>query len=109
MRRYEVNAYVECVHRYKISETTMVTPIVLNMLSLSPERQAMLDSLRFIWCGGAPLSAELQNHMSDILHPDAIVAQVWGMTEIGWITTMHFPEKDDTGSVGRLLPNFEAK
>ena len=31
------------------------------------------------------------------------------MTEGGWISTLKWPERDDSGSVGKLLPNVEAK
>lgn len=31
------------------------------------------------------------------------------MTEVFWITGFKYPEKDDTGSAGRLLPNVEAR
>ena len=54
-------------------------------------------------------AVRLQNRLMSILHPEAIVAQVWGMTEMGLVTTFHYPEKDDTGSVGKPLPNMEAK
>ncbi|RDL34790.1 uncharacterized protein BP5553_07918 [Venustampulla echinocandica] len=109
MKRYQPAKYTEFISRYKISETTMVNPIIFNLLALPESERAALDSLRFVWCGGVALDAVVQNKLSGILNPDAIVAQVYGMTEIGWIVTMHFPEKDDTGSVGRLLPSMEAK
>ncbi|KUI57336.1 4-coumarate--CoA ligase-like 1 [Cytospora mali] len=35
--------------------------------------------------------------------------EVWGLTEMGWITAFHYPEKDESGSVGRLLPGNEAR
>ena len=79
------------------------------LLGLKEEERSSLQSLRAIWCGGVPLDISIQNKFREILHPDAIVKQVWGLTEIGWATTMKYPERDDTGSAGRLLPGLEAR
>ena len=87
----------------------MANPIVLSLVAAPEREQQRLSSLRFAWVAGAPLEAKLQNRLVAILHEDAMVCQVWGMTEIGWITTLQYPERDDTGSAGRLLPNTEAR
>lgn len=86
-----------------------MTPIVLALLGLPvAKRETVLRCLRMLWCGGAPLSVRDQNSLSDLCHPEARFSQVWGLTEMGWITTTHYPEKDRSGSVGRLLPGNEA-
>lgn len=109
MKRFDLGQFVECFNRYGITETTIVTPIVMAILALPQDQRVRLASLRYAWCGGAPLDGSIQNQFNESLHPDAIVSQVWGLSEIGWITTFHYPEKDQLGSVGRLLPNMEAK
>lgn len=109
MKRYHPDQFVEFIEKYKITETTMVNPIIFNLLALPASKQLALQSLRFIWCGGVALPASVQNNLSNVLHKNAIVAQVWGMTEYGWITTLQYPERDNTGAVGRLLPNTEAR
>ena len=68
-----------------------------------------MKSVRFVWCGGAPLDATVVRKMYRLLAPDACIAQVYGMTEAGWISTLKWPERDESGSVGKLLPNVEAK
>ena len=82
MKRYDRDEFVDCVARYSITETAVAPPIILQLLAL-PQAKKSLVSIRFIWCGGAPLLASVQNRMSHCLHSDAIIAQVWGMTEIG--------------------------
>ncbi|MCJ1382874.1 hypothetical protein MMC17_005987 [Xylographa soralifera] len=82
--------------------------MVFDLLTV-PNETKLLSTLRYVWCAGAPLSGEAQRRMIDMLDPTAIFSQVWGMSEVGWITTFHFPESDTSGSVGRLLPNMEAK
>ena len=69
----------------------------------------VLKSLRRIWCAGALLSPSMSKAMYDLLHEDAIISQVWGMTEFGRITSSERGERDEDGSVGRLLPNVEAR
>ena len=109
MRRYQLAPFVQHIKRYQITEATLVNPIVLNLLALPENEQGLLQSLRFAWVAGSPLDASVQNRLSARLHQDAIISQVWGMTEMGWATAFLYPEKDTTGSVGRLLPNIEAK
>ncbi|KAI9714012.1 MAG: putative NRPS-like protein biosynthetic cluster [Bogoriella megaspora] len=109
MKRYEPKQYLKYINLYGITETAMVPPIVLNLLSLSPSEQRQLSHLRYIRCAGAPLSADTYRRFTKLLDPKAIFAQIWGMSETGWITTFPFPELDDSGSVGRLMPSMEAK
>lgn len=79
------------------------------LLNLEVDKQTALQSLRAIWCGGVPLNMSLQNKFRKILHPDCNVKQVYGLTEAGWAISLRYPEKDDTGSAGRLLPSMEAR
>ena len=109
MRRFDLNRYLSAIQHYEITETPMV-PQMLRTIGEQPElARDMLKSLRLIWSAGAPLSESLQEEFYRLLNPAARVTQVWGMTEAGWITTFLWPEKDHTGSVGRLLPGMEAK
>lgn len=109
MRRYQPELFVEYLHKFQITETALANPILMNLLKLPASERHLLSSLRLAWIAGAPLEASMQNCLSEILHSDTQLCQVWGMTEVGWITTMHFPEKDNSGSVGRLLPNVKAR
>ena len=107
MKRYDQDQFLEYVNRYQVTETLVVTPIVQGLLQLPQWRLDKLASLRYVGAGGAPLDGTHQHEFNERLHPDAIFAQIWGLTEYGWITTFKYPEKD-AGSVGRLLPNTEA-
>lgn len=66
-------------------------------------------SLRQIFCGGAAIGSGVQSRMYTILHPDARIAQIYGMTEVGWTCGSLYPEKDETGSVGTPLKTYEIK
>ena len=87
-----------------------MVPQMLRTIVEQPElARKMLTSLRLIWSAGAPLTETLQDEFYRLLKPAARVTQVWGMTEAGWISTFLWPEKDHTGSVGRILPGMESK
>lgn len=127
MPRFLEGMFLDTIERFGITETAIVPPILVKLLSsispnvngasnrssdaMSTERLGhKLQSLRTIYCGGAPLSAELQHRAkSTLFHPEARIAQVWGMTECGWVATFPYPESDITGSVGRLLPGCHAR
>ena len=109
MKRYRTDQFLEYINAFGINETAVVPPIVRDMLAQGPTARKILQCLRYAWCAGAPLSTQLHAQMCAALHQDAIFTQVWGMSEIGWITAFHYPEPDASGSVGRLLPNMEAR
>lgn len=109
MRRFSLANFVEYIKVFKITETAVANPIILSILASEKSVVQDISSLRYVWTAGAPLAAPIQNALGDLLHKDAIVSQVWGLTEIGWITTFLYPESDRTGSVGRLLPGIQAK
>ncbi|KIW45775.1 uncharacterized protein PV06_04131 [Exophiala oligosperma] len=72
-------------------------------------RRRRLRSLRHLISAGAPMSARVQNQLYNVLSPNAVISQCWGTTKTGWITLFYWQEKDDTGSVKRLLPNVQIK
>ena len=108
MRRYDQQLFLDSVQKHEITESHVVNPIALAVLTLPGEQQAKLASLRLVWTAGAPLGSDLQSRLAQALHQEARVVQVLGMTECGWATTFHYPEKDLSGSCGRLMPNVEA-
>ncbi len=109
MRRFDLNHYLSAIQEHAITETPMVPQILRTIVEQPQLARYNLKSLRLIWSAGAPLSESLQEEFYRLVNPAARVTQVWGMTEAGWISTFLWPEKDHTGSVGRLLPGMEAK
>jgi 4-coumarate--CoA ligase len=110
MRRFELESFLKSVEKYGITEMAMVPPIVIAVIMSPLSKQYSLKSTRTVACGAAPLDKDSQQRLMTLLDPDAKVTQVWGMTETSCIcTSFVWPEKDDTGSVGRFVPNMEAK
>jgi len=87
----------------------MSPPMVFAINRSNLSLQRMLQSLRYIACGGERLMSSPQQEFYKHLSPDAVFSQIWGMTEIGAVTLFKYPEKDFSASVGRVLPGCEIK
>lgn len=109
MRRYDETVFLDSIAKYQVTETGLVPPVIIRLLSLPEEKRSALRTLQTVWCGGAPLDKVTQQTAVQMLASGARISQVWGMTECGWITTFAYPESDDTGSVGRPVLGSEAK
>ncbi|BAE56746.1 unnamed protein product [Aspergillus oryzae RIB40] len=111
MRRFDLVSFITNVEKYQITDLAVVPPIAVALV-MSPQVQERpyLKSVRVASCGAAPLSKEVQEKLRVMLADGAPCTQVWGMTETCCIATRFGAyEQDDTGSVGRLIPNVEAK
>jgi acyl-CoA synthetase (AMP-forming)/AMP-acid ligase II len=102
------SSFAQMVHDYQITETAAPPPMLLALVNRAQDHH-LLQSLRTIYSGGAPLSAGLRDQTRNIFTNPPRIAQVWGMTEGGWFTTFKYPEDDTTGSVGRMTPGYEVK
>ncbi|MCJ1422163.1 hypothetical protein MMC29_000042 [Sticta canariensis] len=108
MPRFSMSQFISIVERFGITEVLLVPPMIVEFVTSTCSKD-FLKYIRFVWCGGAPLDSAIVKKMYRLLAADACIAQVYGMTEAGWISTLKWPERDESGSVGRLLPNVEAK
>ena len=111
MRRFDLPLFLETVEKYNITELAVVPPVVLAILA-SPlaHSRPFLRSVRAAAVGAAPLDKVAQARFRALLAPGAPCTQVWGMTESSCIATLvPYPQTDDSGSVGVLIPNVEAK
>ncbi|KAK5795749.1 hypothetical protein VI817_005034 [Penicillium citrinum] len=96
MRRFDLEGYLSTVERFDVTDLAMVPPIVIAIL-MSPlsQKRPFLRKVRLAACGAAPLDKDVQARFRSLMGDDSPFTQVW--------------EHDDTGSVGRLIPNLEAK
>lgn len=109
MSRYDPEVFVEAIGRFQITETLLVPPMLLSLpLSVHCQSHA-LRSLRQVFVGGASIGNHVQQCMYKVLSEDARVNQIYGMTEAGWVCGSQYPEKDETGSIGRPLKGFKLK
>ncbi|KAF7538627.1 hypothetical protein G7054_g2810 [Neopestalotiopsis clavispora] len=109
MARFNLNQYVSNIHKYNITETYMAPPMVHAVNRCGLPLQALMATVRYIGIGGAPIDAAAMRQMRSYLDPTATVTPVWGMTEFGPAVLFRHGELDDTGSIGRLMDDYEMK
>jgi long-subunit acyl-CoA synthetase (AMP-forming) len=110
MRRFELKPYLEGVEKFKITELFVVPPLVISIVMSPMSKVYSLNSVKQASCGAAPLGKDPQGRFRALLSPDARITQVYGMTETTCIATMfRWDEDDRTASVGRFIPNMEAR
>lgn len=109
MPRYDGNGVLDAVEKYRVTEVLLVPPMLLSLPLLPKCTSSAVASLRQVFCGGAAVTYHIQKQLYDILHPDARINQIYGMSECGWVCGFQYPEKDETGSVGRPFPGFTLK
>ncbi|KIX08512.1 uncharacterized protein Z518_03168 [Rhinocladiella mackenziei CBS 650.93] len=112
MRRFELEPWLSNIAKYNITEVNIVPMMVISLLSsgLLDSGKYSLKTLRNAWAGSAPLDKGVQARFKEYLRPDTPFNQAWGMSETTCLATMfYFPEQDFTGSVGRFIPNCDAK
>lgn len=91
------------VQKYRITEVAVATRILTEFVHAPPDA---LHSLRLIWYGGSPSLDACRQKLTQ-MYPKLHLVPAWGMTEGGWFSTLPFPETDQTGSVGYMLPRLE--
>ncbi|KAK7545038.1 4-coumarate-CoA ligase [Phyllosticta citribraziliensis] len=108
MRSFTYRKFLEKMQNHRITHLQTAPPIIV-MLAKRPETSEYnLSSLVHILCGAAPLSAELQNEVSDRF--GVKIVQTWGMTELT-CSAVHVPggRVDRSGSIGLIDPNTTVK
>jgi acyl-CoA synthetase (AMP-forming)/AMP-acid ligase II len=110
LRRFEMEPLLSSIDRYKLTEMILVPPVAVAALKHPSLQKYSLKSIKVVLCGAGPLSKEHQSALQAILGPDTSFTQVWGMTETSCVASkFYYPERDDTGSVGRMMPNLDVK
>lgn len=110
LSRFEIVQFVKTIYLYRITETYMVPAMVQSLTKQSGlELSQFFRSLRYIGTAGASLDPALAERLELSLHPEAQVSQIWGMTEAGVAFQWRYGHRDITGSIGRLLANYEVK
>ena len=116
MRRFQLDDWLTYMEHYRITSTMLVPPMVVAIVNLAkdpsktePVRRS-LQSVCFGVAGAAPLDSETQRALQRLLPEAAVFTQLWAMTETSCVASyLYHPEHDDTGSVGRFMPNLDVK
>jgi len=109
MPRFDLEAYLAAVGRFRATLAHLVPPIVLQIARREDLGRFDLSSLRMAFSGAAPLSAELTRAFCE--RAGCPLRQGYGMTEASPAT--HMSPRDpctiQPGSAGVLLPSTEAR
>ena len=110
LSKFDLKAFVTSIAKYQITDTATAPLMLVYMLKAGiPGLKGLLRSLRYIWNGSAPIDANTLNAFYELLSPECMIAGIWGMSETGAQTAFKWFERDDTGSVGRIVPGVEMK
>ena len=110
MRRFELESFLKYMEQYEIPEVLAVPPMVIAIIMSPLSKKYSLRKTFNATLGAAPMDKDSQRRFLSLMAPDAKCSQVWGLTESTCVaTTFQWPEKDDTGSIGRFVSNMEAK
>jgi acyl-CoA synthetase (AMP-forming)/AMP-acid ligase II len=107
--RFDLQSMLDLVEKHRITVLPIVPPIALAVARDQSLASRDLSSVRMVLCGAAPLRADLEARLSDVL--GCPVIQGYGMTEATAAThagrTRAAVRKP--GSIGRLVPGTEAR
>lgn len=110
LRRFDLEHFLWSIHTHKINELIFVPPVAVAVIKSPLTKKYSLKSLRAALCGAGPLDKESQNELQKLLSSETTFTQGWGMTETSCgASRFYYPEDDDTGSIGRMMPNLDVK
>lgn len=85
-------------------------PMIASVLNSPLCTVPTFRSVRYAHGGGAAINKSLQARLKKFLLAETPFTQVWGMSETPGIAIgLFYPEHDTTGSIGKLVPNLQAK
>jgi acyl-CoA synthetase (AMP-forming)/AMP-acid ligase II len=107
MRRFQLEAFLQHIERYKITIAYVAPPVCLALAKDPLVDKYDLSSLREVISGAAPLGPELAAAVR--IRLNIIVRQASGMSETSPVIVAQPANRVADGSVGKLLPNIIAK
>ena len=109
MPMFDLETFLKLIQDYKVTRAPLVPPILLALAKHPMIDQYDLSSLKQIFSGAAPLSAELQDAVWQRL--GCFVGQGYGLTETSPVTHIvpMDPSKLKKGSVGPSIRSTEVR
>ena len=109
MPRFELEQFLRIVQDHRVTQLSLVPPLVLALANHPIVDQYDLSCVRLITCGAAPLGVDLEQACGERLGCGII--QGYGLTEVAGASHIRSlgSELDRSGSVGPVLTNTESK
>lgn len=110
MPKFEFQQFMDNMKKFRITMLFSV-PAIYLLIAKSPAVTDHFDTLMLAQSGAAPLGAEIQRAASvKIGRGKTFISQTWGLSETtGSASSNLWGPKDETGSVGTLLPNISLR
>ncbi len=107
MPRFDMEQALDLIQKHQVTQFFAVPPIVLGLAKHPAVDNFDLSSLRKIFCGAAPLGAELAEEAAERI--GCAVVQGYGMTELSPISHATAGDDAKAGSSGITVPNTECR
>jgi acyl-CoA synthetase (AMP-forming)/AMP-acid ligase II len=107
LARFELDAFLRAIQQYRVTLTIVVPPIALALAGHPLVDSYDVSSLRALGVGAAPLGAGPERRCAERL--GCLTSQGLGMTEATGLIAVGPLDQPRRGSVGRLIPNTEAR
>jgi acyl-CoA synthetase (AMP-forming)/AMP-acid ligase II len=109
MPRFELEPFLRTIEERRVTRAYLVPPIVLALAKHPAVEGHDLSSLKVVFCGAAPLSADLAGACEARI--GCAVLQGYGLTESSPVThsTPAGPGANRPGSIGPPLPNTQSR
>jgi acyl-CoA synthetase (AMP-forming)/AMP-acid ligase II len=105
--RFNLEAFLQAIQEYRATVTIVVPPVMLALAAHPLVDHYDLSSLRVLGVGAAPLGADVEQRCAERL--GCVTCQGFGMTEAAALIATGPLDAPRRGSVGRLVPNTEAR
>lgn len=107
MPRFDLEQFLALHQKYGATRSFVAPPIVVALAKHPLVDRYDLSSVRQIFSGAAPLSAELAREAGARLRCE--VVQGYGMTELSPVSHLTVPGRAKSGSSGVTVPNTECR
>ncbi|MEX2314563.1 MAG: AMP-binding protein, partial [Thermomicrobiales bacterium] len=106
MPRFDLAQFLQIIQDHRVTRAFLVPPIVLALAKHPIVDDYDLSSLQVIFCGAAPLSADLSHAAATRL--GCVIKQGYGMTETSPVTHLTPDDRVKDGKIGVLASSTEA-
>ncbi len=107
MPRFDLEQFLQLIQQYRVTQASVVPPIILALAKHPVVDKYDLSSLRYVLSGAAPLGVDLQQACA--IRIGCPVVQGYGMTETSVGLSIVPLDNVKPGSAGVLNPNVECK
>eukprot|EP01018_Ginkgo_biloba_P002214 Gb_19734 [translate_table: standard] len=109
MPKFKIEDLLLSIQKYRVTHLPVAPPIVMALSNAHVGSKYDLSSLKEVTSGGAPLGRDQMESFKSRF-PGVLILQTYGLTETsGPATLSEASEGRCYGSVGKLVPNLEAK